>query len=65
MTSEMSQKGRLGEIKQLMGFFFKGKPELMAQRSEVKFLASKHELVESLIVYALSLLKQTWSSSSK
>ncbi len=55
MPPDMTPRGKLGKIKQLMSFFFKGSPELLAKRQEV--LASKHETMESLLAYTLPVLK--------
>lgn len=58
IPKDMTQRGRLGKIKQLMSFFFKGHP----LRSQV--LASKHEEAESLLSYALPFLK-TYTNPNK
>ncbi len=52
----MTPKGRLGKIKQLISFFFKATPELLAKRQEV--LAAKHETMEPLLAYVLPILKK-------
>jgi tRNA-dihydrouridine synthase C len=60
MSLEMTQKGRLGKMKQLVSFFFRATPDLMAQRQAV--LASKHETMESLLDYTKPILQQAWES---
>ncbi|MFS8562983.1 MAG: tRNA-dihydrouridine synthase family protein [Rhabdochlamydiaceae bacterium] len=57
MPPHMTPRGRLGKIKQLMSFFFKATPTLLAKRQEV--LAAKHETMELLLAYVLPILKET------
>ncbi len=61
MPIEMTSKGRLGKIKQLMSFLFRATPELMTQRQSI--LASSYETFDSLLSHAQPILQQAWENT--
>jgi tRNA-dihydrouridine synthase C len=50
---------RVGKLKQLMGFIFKGNPQLIAKRQLI--LSAQHEDPQSYLAYALPLLQEDWN----
>ena len=58
MPHEMTEKGRLGKIKQLLSFLFRATPDLMTQRQSV--LASNYQRAEDLLAYARPILASSW-----
>lgn len=57
--SEMSIRGQLSKLKQLMGFLFKGNAFLLEQRQSV--LSSNFSDIPSFLDFALSLYEKGWS----
>jgi len=53
-------KVKVGKLKQLMGFFFKGTPQLLEKRSEI--LTSQHTDPEAFMQHAVPLLREGWST---
>lgn len=57
-SPEMTMKGKLSKIKQLLSFVFKGNSWLLEQRQSI--LTSQYQTVESLLNFALPLYHQGW-----
>lgn len=60
MPPEMTPKGKLGKIKQLMSFLFRANPQLMQKRQSI--LALSCDTYETLLAYAQPLLEEAWKN---
>lgn len=58
ISPEMKEKTRVGKLKQLLGFLFKGNPQLEAKRNGL--LTSQYPCANSFLEFALPLLKEDW-----
>ena len=60
MAPEAPMKLRVNKLKQLLGFFFKSTPRLLAQRQQM--LSSQHSHPDSLLTYAKTLILENSST---
>lgn len=58
--TDVPDRTRVNKLKQLMGFFFKGSPQLLEMRQTI--LTSQYPDPTSFMQFALPLLQQGWSS---
>lgn len=58
IPKDTPKKVKIGKLKQLMGFFFKGNPELLQQRNII--LTAQVDNLESFMSIALPLLERSW-----
>lgn len=58
ISPDLSARGRVGKLKQLMGFLFKGNAALLAIRNQI--LISQHPDMDAFMAYALPLLQENW-----
>lgn len=56
---EVTEKGKIGKLKQLMNFLFRSNPKLASRRQEM-VTASPHDL-DAFYSHALNILQQDWS----
>jgi len=62
MDNLFSEKNKVSKLKQLMGFFFKGNPMLLAKRSMV--LRAQHPDPADFLDFSLKLLESDWKKGS-
>lgn len=55
MRTEVSERSKIGKIKQLLGFIFKGNERLLSRRNDL--LRADHPSMEEFLSFALGLLK--------
>lgn len=61
-SSDVSIKNRVSKLKQLMGFLFKGSPELLKNRQAV--LTCQHDDPLAFMEYVLPLLQEGWKQNN-
>lgn len=59
-SEDFSTKLRVNKLKQLLGFIFKGNPQLMEKRQSV--LSASHQNPQAFLEFALPLLQEGWNS---
>lgn len=63
MPLDFSAKWRMNKLKQLLGFIFKGSPELIEHRQSI--LSSSHEDPQGLLNMAQGFLQELWAPLTK
>ncbi len=58
LSKNLSEKGQVNKLKQLLGFFYKGHPNLTIKRQ--KMLQLNPATAQELLSFALAELKETW-----
>ena len=61
MSEDVPDKVKVNKLKQLLGFFFKGSPQLLEMRQTI--LTSQYQDPDSLMAFAIPFLRNGWADS--